>query len=164
MSTIDKTSPFPALNFPSEEEMRERSRARREVALAPFRDAASGAFIGVSLGAWLEHARSAGVPYIPAVELARIDRETFLRSEQTIDTHRSVWEQFFGALRATPAGHMVRWDACAGLDLKTAMARGEAFGDHALQLHPDDPRAFDILYEYPADELRVWARPWMDAM
>jgi hypothetical protein len=44
------------------------------------------------------------------------------------------------------------------------MGSGEDPAPVARTLLPDDPRAFDILCEYPADTIPVWSRPWVKAL
>ena len=61
--------------------------------------------------------------------------------------------------------HMVRLDCCASIEIKYRLSQGEPewrpeFGDIIL----DDPRAFEILMDYPRPTVPVWRRPWADAM
>lgn len=146
------------------EEVARRARERHIAAMAPFADPATGAFIGTSLGAWLVEAQHAGIPYIGAELLLGISRDLFMREEETAKTHQALWADFYGKQKSVPEGFMVRWDACAGLDLKFAMANREGYGEHARIVHPSDPRACDINYEYPSDTLKMWKRPWVPAL
>lgn len=58
---------------------------------------------------------------------------------------------------------MLRWDCCAGLDIKHGMSRGTVPGMEGRKLYPMEPRTFDILYEFPANEVSVFRRPWIQA-
>ena len=58
---------------------------------------------------------------------------------------------------------MLRWDCCAGYGVKASLGEGEMPSLLDKQLTPDDPRAFDLLYDFPADEIAVVKRPWVDA-
>src|SRR5690606_28774958 len=64
--------------------------------------------------------------------------------------------------------NMVRWDACASLSLKSAMTDLDPSPTSAMRgsfdMHPEgDPRAYDIIYQYPAAVVPVLARPWLQA-
>ena len=151
------------LKFPTEEEMEELSARRHAEAKAPFEVPGSKAFIGVSLNAWLDVMTAAGIPSIPAEAVTSLKRETFLGFEKSLTDEPEAWRAFDAALGSVPSTHMARWDACSSLDLKFAMAEKSPFGAHARVLHPGDPRAFEILADYPAEEFTVWSRPWVEA-
>ena len=139
---------------------------RRFRMVRPFLEAQSAhsRFNSVSLEAWLRLAADAGVPAVPGEVIARIPVEALLRFEDPAawTEHQSILE---AANKAVGDGEMLRWDCCASLDLKFAMDKTPdqvSMVDRA-SLHPGDPRFFDILYEFPEDEMRVLRRPWVSA-
>lgn len=133
-------------------------RAKREVAR-------EGRFIGVSLGQWLSHVAAAGVAHVPATKIFSIGRDVWLYAEEGRDADAVTWREFSSALSSQPDGVMVRLDACSGEDIKYPMATGQ-LPDFVQRksLSPFDYRASEIVYEYPGDEIDVWARPWIEAM
>jgi len=58
----------------------------------------------------------------------------------------------------------LRWDVCAPYDVKTGLSQGNyEWNNSYLNLTPDDPRGFDLIYSFPALEMPVWLRPWVKA-
>lgn len=122
------------------------------------------AFIGVSLEAWLAVTKAAGVPSVPATKIFELPRKVFLNFEENPNPDEPTWRALAAATKAVPAEHMLRWDPCSGYELKRAMAYGNPIVEACRNLHPDDPRAFDIIYEYPADIVPIWSRPWITTL
>lgn len=120
-------------------------------------------FVGTSLGAWLALAEAASVAVVPARRIITMPWDALMRFDEARTEDGAYWSAFAAALAALPDAHMVRWDPCSGLALKEAMAAGTTPGAAARELTPDDPRAYDILFEYPLDEVPVWSRPWVAA-
>ena len=118
----------------------------------------------VSLGDWLEVCRRANVPSVPAYQIAALRKDDVL-SFDVEGEHQERLAREFSKIRGEAYGiSMLRFDCCASLDVKSALANGnwqwrEEFRDLML----DDPRAFDIISEYPGDEIAVWRRPWIEA-
>lgn len=147
---------------PDFEGMRLRALERHERAKAEV--TAPGMFIGASLGAWLQHAEAAGLPTIAATKVASIPRQAFLRFDEVLPEYAAVWPDFERVRAGAPQGSMLRWDHCSSLDIKGDLADGVIPNNEArTNLHPGDPRAYDLLMEYPSDDLPVWQRPWVDA-
>lgn len=142
--------------------MRREAESRRAAHLACFA-APQRAFIGSSLGAWLEHVAQAGVAAVPATQIAALPHAMVVRVDRPLAEDAAAWHAFEAALGAVPDGHMVRFDCCAGIALKEAMAQGREPGAAMRELSANDPRAFDLLCDYPADTVPVWSRPWMAA-
>ena len=57
---------------------------------------------------------------------------------------------------ACPDGHMFRFDCCAGSDTKIRLSEGQP------GWHPD-PRAMEIMLEFPRELIPIWSRPWINA-
>lgn len=123
-----------------------------------------GRFIGFSLGAWLKHVEAAGVSFVPANKIATISRDVWLSADENYDSN-PFWPQFKAICEGQPESTMIRLDPCSGLGLKGAMADGNGMSDLASRkvISPGDPRAFEIIYEFPSDTIDVWSRPWIDA-
>lgn len=120
-------------------------------------------FVGTSLGDWVSLALAAGIATVPANLVTALPREVFLRFDQPTESDQKLWLQFGQHLKAVPSNQMLRWDHCSPLGLKHTMAKGMPFDDEARIMSPDDPRAFELLYDYPADYVPVWSRPWVVA-
>lgn len=155
-----------AVNLPSDEELLIKDRAR-QAANEEYLQSHPGAFVGVSLKSWLKIAQQAQVPLVPAQQIGSISREFVMMAEDEVaDEAMAVKYQAFKQLQAqAPQGHMLRWDPCAAIHVKQAMA-GISDGscpDGAARLDLGDPRVYDILYEYPRDDVPILARPWAPA-
>lgn len=127
--------------------------------------AAPGRFIGTSLGAWIEHTSAANVAHVPCSLLGSVSRSQWQRwierGECEAGDGMSLVLQ---AAAGMPAPSMVRWDPCASLDLKMAMAERLPLGQEVrIDLAAGDPRACDILMDYPSMCVPVWGRPWVSA-
>lgn len=124
------------------------------------------AFPAASVMAWLEWADKAGVPSVPGTVVATFPLEALLRFDEGGEASNAAMAELDRLNAARAPDRMRRWDCCAPLGIKQAMAHGglacpaRAF-DH--ELHPGDPRAYDILFEYPADTVSVVERPWVQA-
>lgn len=128
-----------------------------------FQPLPAGAFSAASLTSWLDVARAAGVPHVPAEVVGVLDLDAVL----AMDTPEAPGVEEASAeldrINASLApGTMLRWDCCAGLDVKMGMSSGQAPGMEERKLHPMEPRTFDILYEFPSDQVAVVRRPWVE--
>ena len=122
-------------------------------------------FCPISLGDWLTLCKQTEVPFIQAELIATLEREDCLSFDTQGEHQNRLREAFLAINRAKLPFHMARLDCCAGIELKFNMARGNnrwipSYGDIIL----DDPRAFDILLEYPRLRIPVWRRPWTEPM
>ena len=119
-------------------------------------------FSPISLGDWLALCQKTGVPHVPAEKIATLLREDSL-SFDTEGEHQERLRQAFTFIQnAYKPFHMARFDCCASLDIKANMAsRRPAWLPEFGNIILDDPRAFDIILEYPREELPIWQRPWV---
>ena len=120
-------------------------------------------FCPISLGDWLDLCRQTGVPHVGAEKVATLLRDDCLRFDTKGEHQDRLGEAFEKIQEAAKPYHMLRFDCCSGLNVKMRMAQGQPqwnseFNDLVL----DDPRAFDIIFEFPREELPVWRRPWTD--
>lgn len=116
----------------------------------------------VSLGAWLALCRDAGVDHVPAEEVATVAIDDLLRYDH--DPPPPTLREFFSKLDAAKQQHtMLRWDCCASMEVKHALGTGKPDWDPEFLrwFTIDDPRAFELIFEYPGDQMTVWRRPWM---
>ena len=121
-----------------------------------------GVFPAPSLTRWMALAADAGVPSVPAEEVGRVTIDAVLRFD-TPDTPgvaeaMAILDRVNAQLDGTC---MLRWDCCAGGEIKYSLSQGQIPSDDARCLVPDDPRAFDLLYEFPADDIALLKRPWV---
>jgi|SRR5690606_33895238 len=116
--------------IPDLEEVSRRAHQDHEDAKSLFLD--QSLFIGVSLGAWLEEVRAAGIPHVPATQIFMLDRMDYLRFDDPRRCSQTKLAELEAVVNSTPKDHMVRWDACADIGLKFAMGEGAA---HAAQIN-----------------------------
>lgn len=117
----------------------------------------------VSLGDWLDLCRRTDIPHVAGTHVASIDIDTLFAYD--IDPDNPDLQAFSRAVNAAkkPAT-ILRWDVCAPLAVKSALARGRADWDPGMLdgLSIDDPRASDLIYEYPGTSMAVYSHPWME--
>lgn len=120
-------------------------------------------FCPISLLDWMEAVERAGVPRVRAMCVAVFERDDLLKFDQR-GPHESRLDLAYQAVKdAYRPDTMLRWDCCASSDLKFEMSEGtrEVEEETRLALRIDDPRAYDILMEFPKVEVPVWQRPWI---
>ena len=121
-------------------------------------------FCPVSLTDWLELCRKAGVPHVPAENIATIQSHDWL-SFDTPGEHQDRLAQVRQEIaEKLKPDHMLRYDFCAPLETKMRLANGKpAFHPDMTEFILDDPRAFDILFEFPRESIPIHQRPWIRA-
>lgn len=120
-------------------------------------------FCPVSLGDWLDLCRRAGVRCVPALKIAEFLREDYLAFDQQGE-HQERLQEAQQAIRAArlEGEHMMRLDCCFGTEIKYRMGSGEPACLPSFQeIDIGDPRAYDIILEYPREAVPVWQRPWV---
>ncbi len=128
-------------------------------------------FNTVSLGAWLEVCRAAGVDAVPATEIGRIEIENLIvalddpESTEETDATRALKAFWTKIEDAKKPGTMIRWDCCTCTEVKYRLDTGrpEWHQDLLDCFYIDDPRAVDIIFQYPDTVMTAWSRPWMRA-
>ena len=163
MSTISRLTKEQKMDL-LQAEMEQRSKDFKELG-TPWRD--QEGFNTVSLGDYLEICRRCEIPHVPAEKVATIDIETLYRC----DPADSVIQKFVTDIQMSLEDNtMLRWDCCAPMAVKMDLSRGEADWKPELlwefeHFHiENDARAFDLIYEYPAHEICVWKRPWIETV
>ena len=119
-------------------------------------------FSPVSLADWMRLAEKAGVPAVPAHRVAEINRVDWLRFD-TPGEHQERLNAAIDKIEAAASPNaMFRFDFCAPFDIKFSISEGEsAWREDFNVLSFDDPRAFDLLFEYPRERVPVFKRPWL---
>jgi len=118
-----------------------------------------------SLIAWLRECSICGIRSVPAYRICEINVDDIWGAldgnpnPKIISDMKIINDWIAGHPR-----HMVRWDCCAPLNIKMAMGNHGAFDTSKASIELDDPRAIDILYEYPKKNVPVLGRPWIQAM
>ena len=123
-----------------------------------------GTFPAPSLMRWMEAAQLAGVPVVPAEVVGTVAIDAVLQFE--VPGGEGVTEAMATLEKVNALvdeGTMLRWDCCAGYGVKASLGEGSAPAVADKQLFPDDPRAFDLLYDFPADTIALVKRPWVQA-
>ena len=133
-----------------------------------------GAFSAISLKAWLKIAQAAGLPCIPAEEIAALRCDAWLDIENPTDPdiihHIQDVAARIAAFRKEPDSRskILRWDFCSALPMKAALADGLSKaghpGDFGQDIDPMDDRAIGILlHDHIAEDVPILARPWFTA-
>ena len=148
--------------IPRETVERELARAEAE---SPRPEDGAGRFCPISLGDWLALCRKADVPHVPATRICDLIREDCLSFDVPGDHQERLRAAFQEMEKARLPGHMMRFDYCASLEVKISLSDGEwECRPEFCRLELDDPRAFDILFEYPRPTAPVWLRPWENTL
>ena len=156
-----------SMRIPSPEELEQRLQTAKDE-----RDQAREAnlelqenFCPISLGDWLDLCRREEVPHVPATQVAAIRRDDYLAFDTEGD-HRSRLEQVWKAVQsARKDNQMMRLDCRTDAEVKYRMAQGNggAFNPEFGAIMFGDMRSFDIVYDYPRDNIPIWQRPWVEA-
>ena len=124
----------------------------------------TGNFCPVPLGDWLELYQKARVPHVLAARTTSLHRADWVRFDVPGDHHERLKKALSQVKDNLKPRHIVRFDFCSPLEVKFRLGqRNPEWRQDLTRLHLDDPRAFDILFEHPREEIPVWQRPWMDA-
>ena len=91
----------------------------------PRAEEAEDRFCPISLGDWMELCRQAGVPHVPAEKICELLREDCLSFDVPGDHHERLRAAFQEMEKARLPGHMMRFDYCASLEIKSSLAQGE---------------------------------------
>ena len=105
------------------------------------------------------------MPHVPAEKICELLGEDCLKFDVPGDHQARLRAAFQEMEKARLPGHMMRFDYCASLEIKTSLSQGEwECRPEFCRVELDDPRAFDILFEYPRPQAPVWLRPWTQAL
>ena len=121
-------------------------------------------FCPVSLEDWLNLCRRAEVPHVPAIQVTEVLRDDYLAFD-TEGEHSARLEQVWKAIQAARKDNqMMRLDCCTDEEVKYRMSRGGGGG-----FQPEfgiiifgDMRSFNMVSEYPRDNIPIWQRPWAE--
>lgn len=143
----------------------EAQRARRE-----YRDSvdAEKTFCTVDIGDWLALCKDADVPFIPATPIAEADCEDLSMFDQPGD-HQERLAKFWASVDKVRKPsleqglhEMLRWSCCAGSDVKYHLGCGRPGWNREFMETFDicDPRAYDLVHDFPKKTIQAWLRPW----
>lgn len=115
----------------------------------------------MSLGDWLELCKKLAIDHVPAELVMKVP------TEEVIDhIDKDFPEEWAKKVEeAKVQGNMLRWDCCAGMEVKSRMALGKYQWDPDIHryFHLGEPRTADIIYEFPDKEIALWKRRWVEA-
>lgn len=135
-----------------------------EIVRPSLPDLPGRAFPAASLGKWLEIAHKANVPIVPAESVAKLRIDDLIHFEKYDDPDVVKTIAVLDNLNNTlEEGQMLRWDCCAGFEVKIGMSEGQKPQGQGLHLVVGEPRTFDLLFEFPAENIDIWRRPWVKA-
>lgn len=118
----------------------------------------------ISLGAWLDACNARSIDTVPANLIGALPVEAVFAAAGGERSH-DMDRLFVTAMKHRGHEMILRWDCCAPSSIKIAMARpGGAWTASMLDISPDDPRLLFTLNEFPESEIRLWARPWVQAV
>ena len=125
-------------------------------------DEKTSRFCPVSLRDWMMACRQARVPYVPAHMVGTIRRYDYLMSDQQGPHLTRLNQAITNAQAQSGQQQMLRFDCCSGVNTKMALSEGKHrwHPDHN-QIHAGDPRAYDVIYEFPREHIPIWRRPWI---
>ena len=121
-------------------------------------------FCPVSLTDWINLCQRTGVPHIPAEYVTTINRTDWLMFDTPGEHEDRLQRARSDVAQARKPNHMLRYDFCAPLEVKARLSSGNpGFHPDMAELIFDDPRAYDILFEFPREAVPVYQRPWIQA-
>ncbi len=118
-------------------------------------------FCPLSLGDWMKAAERAGVPAVPATEIAVFERDDVLKHEYAGPHQARMDAAYERIAAAAKPGTMLRWDCCSSGSLKATLSEGDTPDARTLASLPIDARIQDAAYKFPRVLLPVWQRPWL---
>ncbi len=121
-------------------------------------------FCPVSLGDWLDLCQRAEVPHVPATQVTEALRDDYLAFDTEGD-HRARLQQVWKEIQtARKDNQMMRLDCCTDAEVKYRMSLGDGggFQPEFGAIMFGDVRSFDLVDEYPRDNIPIWQRPWAE--
>ena len=105
------------------------------------------------------------MPHVTAEKICELLREDCLSFDVPGERQERLRAAFQEMGKARLPGHMMRFDYCASLETKSSLSQGEwECRPEFCRVELDDPRAVDILFEYPRPQAPAWMRPWAQAL
>ena len=119
-------------------------------------------FCPISLTDWTAAAAAVGVRAIPATVVTEIRRDDALHFDEPGAHRQRLTTALEAASEACGPDDMLRWDCCAGGELKHRMAtRGDCDAAGRRTLYLDDPRFYAVAESWPREMLPIVQRPWI---
>ena len=122
-------------------------------------------FCPASLRDWIHACRRAGVPHVPAHFVGAVRRWDYIHCTEPGPHQQRLDDKLEQAENDAKPSAMLRFDCCAGIDTKLRLSEGNAaWAPELRRLYAGDPRAFDIIFEFPREHIPIWKRPWLETM
>ena len=119
-------------------------------------------FCPIALTDWLEVVKRVGIPFIDGQVVAEPLRDDMVQFDVDGPHQKRLADAMEAALPWHGPRSMLRWDCCAGIDLKHGMGRDGKRPEH-IPLILDDPRLLDIIVsEWPRETVPIIRRPWVE--
>jgi len=126
-------------------------------------------FCTVDIGDWLALCKDADVPFIPATPVAEAQCEDLSMFDQAGE-HQERLSVFWAEIEKVQKSsleqdrhEMLRWSCCAGSDVKYHLGCGRPGWNPEFMETFDicDPRAYDLVHDFPKKTIQAWLRPWI---
>lgn len=131
------------------------------------RRSAADLFNPVNLGHWISLCQESGVPFVPAIEIARAPVDDLTQFDASPPPAACVefMNNVSAEMRFRGENWMVRWSCCSCAEVKQRLGSGqpEWHKDLVDYFMIGDLRAFDLICEYPEETIAAYARPWVKA-
>lgn len=106
----------------------------------------------------------ARIPHVPGRMVGAIRRWDYLDPDDPQADPLRLKNALEAAMADAQNPQMLRFDCCSGIDTKLRLSEGEQEWHPDLNLlHTGDPRAYDIIHEFPREHIPIQARPWLTA-
>ena len=118
-----------------------------------------------SLISWLNFCEIKGINHIPGEIIDTIEVQLLWDAiDGKANEKTKLFFQKAENYLEKNSNNMIRWDCCASYVLKYSMGNsGESkLSDRGIIL--DDPRFFDIIFEWRSEKISIIGRPWVKAL
>jgi len=120
-------------------------------------------FYPVDLGDWIELCQRAGVPFVPADEVARVSTLEVENFESPTPDVIGFWQAVRKQQETCWSNHMLRWSCCSMGLVKERLSNGHhQWTESLMDLSVDDFRAGDIIGDFARPTIAAYIRPWLD--
>lgn len=119
----------------------------------------------LELGHWITLCKAAGVPYVPAENVATASKQSLMNAidGEVDESAAAFWTAVEAFKERVGKGFMLRWSCCSCAEVKSRLGNGEPewHSDLMKYFMLDDIRASDLVYDYPGKNVSAWGRPWV---
>lgn len=116
----------------------------------------------ILLSNWLPVCEKAGIEAVPAEVVLETTKAALA---EAMDGESPLWDEINAVVKNAGGPWMYRWDCCSPGLLKAIMAHGcDGVPLVGSSHYIDDPRLWDIIEDFPEEEMRLYRRPWVKAV